>query len=344
MTLRFEIQIASDPVAWEAFQLLQPMPQFMQSWQAGVLAQTLGESPVRFAMYDQGNLVSTMAGSIISAKRGKYLLISYGPTTILPINVILPEWTDYLRRWGREQGLDFIRCCPFFKRDDQTQALFHKMGWKTSPIHTLAEDLWLLDIRPSENDLLMHMSKTTRNLVRRAIKDGVEVTTSTDDQDVEAFLSLHAATKDRHKFTPYPDTLFYEQVRAFKGTNQVLVLKASHQGTLIASAIVMYYGAMASYHHGASIPSKIPAAYALQWEAIKEGKRRGCTTYNFWGVTDLSDTKHPFYGISLFKTRFGGYGFELQRSQDLPLTSRYTLISVLETIRRLRRGFGLKRS
>ena len=33
-----------------------------------------------------------------------------------------------------------------------------------------------------------------------------------------------------------------------------------------------FYMGQAIYHHGASVPSKIPAASAIQWAAIREAK------------------------------------------------------------------------
>ena len=333
-----------DKATWEAFVSKQEWPQFMQSWNAGELAKDLRKHIVRFALMDGERLVSVCFGEVIRAKRGSYLLVSYGPV-FDPFNEhTLQAWTQVLAEWGKTNGLDFIRFCPFLEDAPGLRQSFAQTGWNIAPIHTLAEYIWLLDLANGEEALMLGMSKTTRNLIRRAQKDGVRITTSTTREDVAKFLHLHGYTKDRHQFTPYPDELFYAQVKMFAPDDQTVVFCAYHGETLIASSIVMYYGSMASYHHGASIPSKIPAAYALQWAAIREAKRRGCRTYNFWGVTDLSDTKHPFYGISLFKTRFGGRPLALLPSHDYPLTGKYKLTYAIETVRRIRRGFGWKRS
>lgn len=341
-TLRF-VEI-TDKNTWESFVGRQDLPQFMQSWNSGELAKDLNKHIVRFALMDGERVASVCYGEVTRAKRGSYLFVPYGPVFDPFSEQILAAWTEALRAWGKEQSLDFIRCCPFLQDSQSTRESFTQAGWHTAPIHTLAEYLWLLDLNKNEDELMLGMSKTTRNLIRRAQKDGVRITKSTSREDVTKFLHLHQFTKDRHQFTPYPDELFYAQVKTFAPDNQAVVFCAYHGDTLIASAIVMYYGRMASYHHGASIPSKIPAAYALQWAAIQEAKQRGCSIYNFWGVTDLSDTKHPFYGISLFKTRFGGRPLALLPSQDLALSGKYRLTKVVETVRRIRRGFGWKRT
>lgn len=343
MTEEFHIQEIEDKSVWESFVQQQTSPQFMQSWNAGEHARLQNKPFVRLGLFSGSTLISTCFGEIVRARRGSHLLIPYGPVMREATQELLQAWATNLAQWGRKQGLDFIRFCPFLPKTQEHEQALARSGLQPAPIHTLAEYIWMLPLHADETSLLAGMSKTTRNLIRRADKEGVRITKSTDQADVDKFLTLHRATKDRHHFTPYPDQLFKTQVQAYAKDQEVLVFCAYHQDTLIASSIVMYYGSMASYHHGASIPSKIPAAYALQWAAIREAKNKGCTHYNFWGVTDLSDTKHPFYGISLFKTRFGGEALPLVMSHDLPLSRKYLFTALIETIRRIRRGFGWRR-
>lgn len=328
---------------WETFLLAQPMPSFLQSWNTKTMNERLGHKALALGMYDQGVLVGVCLIDAVRAKRGNYLYAAYGP--------VLTEWkaeyiqalVEYLSAYAKKGSFHFLRFAPFVEDSQKIRELFASCGFKTSPIHVLAETVWLLDIRPSEDDLMKGMRKTTRNLVRRAVKEQVKVQFSSDPQALEQFIAMHKETEARHQFVAYSTNLFREQVAAFAGDNQVSVIRASHQDTLIASAIIMYYGSSAAYHHGASIHSKIPAAYLLQWEAIKEAKKRGESHYNFWGIAESEDKKHPFYGLSLFKKGFGGHVMRLLPSQDLPLSPRYGLTYIIESIRRIRRGFGLKR-
>ncbi|MBU1166850.1 peptidoglycan bridge formation glycyltransferase FemA/FemB family protein, partial [Patescibacteria group bacterium] len=180
-----------------------------------------------------------------------------------------------------------------------------------------------------------------RNLIRRAERDGVEIRKSTSDEAVEEFIRLHKDTKLKHQFTPYPDDFFRAQVKHFREDNEVLVINGYYHGEVIGSAIVMFYGQMASYHHGANSieHQKIPVSYLIQWEAIKEAKNRGLKIYNFWGVSPDKDKPHPISGVSHFKRGFGGYQFDLLHCQDLPLGPSYAVNYVTETIRRKRRGY-----
>jgi len=100
-------------------------------------------------------------------------------------------------------------------------------------------------------------------------------------------------------------------------------------------------GEYAFYHHGASQNTypKIPTAYAVQWAAIREAKKRGIKLYNFWGIApDENDKKHPWAGLTLFKKGFGGYRTNYLHAQDLPLSWKYWISWSIELIRRKMRN------
>ncbi|MBI1888387.1 MAG: peptidoglycan bridge formation glycyltransferase FemA/FemB family protein, partial [Candidatus Spechtbacteria bacterium] len=118
------------------------------------------------------------------------------------------------------------------------------------------------------------------------------------------------------------------------------VFTAWYNNEPLASAIVVFYGNSAFYHHGASssIYPKIPAPYLLQWRAILEAKKRGKKLYNFWGIIRDTGKKHPWAGITLFKKGFGGFQTDYLHAQDLPLSWKYWPSWVIETLRKKRRN------
>ena len=108
----------------------------------------------------------------------------------------------------------------------------------------------------------------------------------------------------------------------------------------MASAFIIFWSNGGFYHHAALSPKyhKIPIAYLLQWEAIKEAKKRGCVFYDFWGYVNPKDNpKHPWYGPTLFKMGFGGYVARYVKTQDLILSPKYWLNYIIETARRIKR-------
>jgi lipid II:glycine glycyltransferase (peptidoglycan interpeptide bridge formation enzyme) len=241
---------------------------------------------------------------------------------------------QYLTEQGKCEKIDFIRICPFIANNQENQQLFTALGFKISPLQTIAENLWILNLEPSEEVIWQGLRKTMRNLIRRAERENVIIR---PENNVENFIKLHKYTVAKHHFAPYPDQLFREQFGAFKDDQQAMVWTAFHENQPLASAIVMYYGNTASYHHGASITSKIPAPYLLQWQAIKEAKNRGCKYYNFWGI--YPDNNPKLAGVSQFKRGFGGYQKDLLPGQDLPLSWKYNLNCLVEKYRRRKRGY-----
>jgi len=134
----------------------------------------------------------------------------------------------------------------------------------------------------------------------------------------------------------------YEEFKVFAADDQVLLYSAhTNDRQLIAQAFVVFYGAEASYHYGASteLGRSEPGAYAIQWQAIKEAKRRGCSRYNFWGVVRPDETKHRFYGVSVFKRGFRGEDVEYLHAQDLVINKAKYLknLAVEHTRRKVRK-------
>jgi len=104
---------------------------------------------------------------------------------------------------------------------------------------------------------------------------------------------------------------------------------------------VIFWSGIGFYHQAASRGeySKYSIPYLLQWEAIREAKRRGCKLYDFWGYTDpKAYPKHPWAGPTLFKMGFGGTAYEYVKTQDLPLSWRYWPVFVFESLRKIKRG------
>lgn len=338
---------------WETFLLAQTMPPFLQSWNSKVMDEHFGHQNRPLGLYEDGTLAGVCLIRLIRPEPGSYLYALYGPTYLYaPYGPIMKEWrseylqcfVDELTAYGKREGFHFIRFAPFVADSPEIRRVFAACGFRVSPIHMLAETMWLLDIRATDDVLLKGMRNTTRGRLRRAMKEQVDVQMSTEPKAVEEFIDLHKTTEQRHHFVAYPSELFHQEVGIFAADNQAAVFHARHQNRLIASAIIVFYGPAAFYHHGASIPSKIPAATLLQWQAIQEAKKRGCSYYSFWGITESENEKHPFYGPSLFKRGFGGSAIHLLPCQDLPLSLRYRVTQSIETVRRIRRGFGLKRS
>lgn len=359
-----DIAHAQDQSTWDAFIATQQFRPFMQSWTMGEVYADVGQTPIRLELRDGGELVGICQALIINAKRGKHLSVSYGPLIDrnADVNAML---IDALKQEALKHNCSFIRLSPFVPENTPIPS-----NAKPSPLHLLAEHIWYIPLtevdqwqtplssdqtnKPkNEETIQSNMRKNTRNLIRRAQKEGVTIERSQDPlQDLDAFIELHEETRKRHSFTPYTNTFFRAQIKHFSARNECTLYKALYEGKVIASSVHMHAFGETSYHHGASTHaySKIPASYLLQWTAIQDALLRKDHIYSFWGIQPLrgmengkwimdKDRKHPFSGVTTFKMGFGGTLLNLQHCYDIPVNGKYYGTRAFETIRRLKRGF-----
>ena len=213
-------------------------------------------------------------------------------------------------------------------------------------MHLHAELTRILDLTKTDEQLLAEMRKSTRYEIKRAVKMGIKVEQSRDENLAADFIRLQTETAKREGFVPFSRKYLLEQFRAFKKANAVRWFFVSNQESpgrgqetpgKISMAFVIFYRGEAVYHYAASNAAGrlIPAAYAIQWAIIAEAKKRGMKTYNLWG--DVADDKlnsHRFAGPSLFKRGFGGEQVAYLHAHDLPLSWKYWVNWGIETIRK----------
>ena len=70
-------------------------------------------------------------------------------------------------------------------------------------------------------------------------------------------------------------------------------------------------------------------------QAMRDARERGIKRYNFWGIVAEDDTKHRFYGVSVFKRGFGVDELKYLPAHDLVLKpGTYLKTWLIETLRR----------
>jgi len=320
----FKLEPVSDRNQWEKFLLGSDQANFLQSWQWGKMHQDLGQTVWRYGIYDQNRLSGILQLIKVAAKRATYFECPGGPV-IDWSGPVHPWLFSQLKSLARENQASFIRIRP--------NILPQNLGLRKAPMHLHAETTWILPLQPSEEELLKDMRKTTRYLVKKAKKLGVEVSQSTDPKDIDQLYKLQQETVDRKHFVPFSREYFLAELNSFLPDN-IRLFKAAYQGRLLAMAMIIFYGAEAIYHYSGSSNEhrEIPASYLLQWEVIKAAKKLGLERYNFWGYT--ADPRHRFFGPSLFKAGFGGREVRYLPAQDLVVSQAYWPNWLVETLRR----------
>ena len=332
-----EVREVKDGNEWEGFLAGHPEASFLQSWYWGDFYLALNNRIERTGFYKNGQLVGVMLSIVEEAKRARYLTVPGGPIIDWRDKNLVEVFVSEIKKIAGEQKCVFVRVRPQLTANQNSEKIFSDYGFRNAPIHLHAELTSQLNITKPEEEILAGMRKTTRYEIKKAISQGVKITNITDPGKIEDFYKLQLKTAKRQDFVPFSYKFLHEQFKIFSGANKVLLYGAELKSKLLAQAIIIFYGKEAVYHYGASTEDgrKYPGAYLIQWEAIKEAKKRRMARYNFWGVSPPHNKNHRFYGISIFKRGFGGEDFEYLHAQDLVINyPRYVINYVIENIRK----------
>lgn len=136
----------------------------------------------------------------------------------------------------------------------------------------------------------------------------------------------------------FPRSFLLNNLRLSQKAGEAVLYIAKKDGEILAENFMIFYGNEASYHYGVSseLGTKYSGAPLLHMQAMRDARKRGITRYNFWGIVDEEDTKHRFYGVSVFKRGFGVSELKYLPAHDLILDKKqyYLKTYLIETLRR----------
>lgn len=273
------------------------------------------------------------------AKRGKYLEIPCGPLANWDNKEDIKIIVNTIRQIATQEKCVFVRIRPQLIASQANLALLSNLGLKPSPMHLAAEHTIIIDLKKSEESLLSEMRRQTRYEVRRADKLGIKVTTSSSEEIFKEFHKVQTETAKRQNFVPPNLKTLLAEREAFKDDATIYVAKTA-EGESIAYGLIIKGGKEADYYEAASTPlnRKLPGAYALLWQAMKDLKGQGYERFNLWGIAPAGQPNHRYAGVTTFKTGFGGEIIEYVPAHDLVISKiGYLKDLIIETTRKKRR-------
>lgn len=273
------------------------------------------------------------------AKRGRYLEIPCGPLIDWNNDELAKKVVQKIREIADREKCVFVRLRPQLLADKKNLEILTRLGLKKSPMHLAAEHTVMIDLAKSEDTLLAEMRRQTRYEVRRAAKLGIEVTRDNSKEMFEEFHKVQVNTAKRQGFVP-PDlkTLMAER-EAFSDHAYIYVAKTP-EGEPIAYGLVVGDGNEADYYEAASteLNRKLPGAYALLWQVIRDLKKAGYKRFNLWGIAPAGQLNHRYAGVTTFKTGFSDDIVEYVPAHDLIISKiGYLKDYVVETARKKKR-------
>ena len=335
--MKYSIEEIDNEEIWENFSINSHPNTFLQSWNWGVFNEKIGRKIYRLGVFEGEKLSAICLLIKHESALGSYLYSPRGPVFNWKDLKILDIFIEKTKKIAKEESCIFIKMDPLLEELEENRKIFKDREFVSAVTFVQVEDAWLLDLNKSEEELLAGMRKTTRYLVRHEPEKGIKVEVSDKLEDIKHFADMLYSTASRKNFVNHPKDYYIKQFEILSKDDQMQIFKATKKGKILAMATIAFYGDMAYYLHGASVEEAQSTGYPIQWEAIKEAKRRSIKTYNFWGVVKDKNFHpgHPWYGFSLFKRGFGGYKYSYIRTQDLPLSPKYWLYRYAENSRRL---------
>jgi len=259
---------------------------------------------------------------------------------------------DDLQSFAKKQGAIFLKCDPDVVLgtgvpqsaddvvDNNGQAVTSELkrrGWGYSADQIQFKNTVVIDLNPTEDELLARMKQKTRYNIRLAEKKGISLRVGTLE-DLGMLYKMYVETSVRDGFV-IRDEAYYKTVwNLFMKGNQSQFSNSpnsqSNSGQVsnlqspitnyelptaepliaevnsepVAAIFVFYFAGRAYYVYGMSRDAhreKMPT-YLLQWEAMKCAKARGCTAYDLWGAPDVFDESDSMWGVYRFKEGLGG--------------------------------------
>lgn len=308
---------------------------FLQSPRYGKMNELLGEKVITEDFGGKGHALMIVR----DAKRGKYLEIPCGPLLDWGDAKAVKSVFERIAEIAKEEKCVFVRVRPQLINTPENIKILKNLGLVESPMHLAAEHTVMVDLTSSEDEMLAKMRRQTRYEVRRADKLGIVVTHDNSEKIFEEFHQVQAETAKRQNFVPPSLKTLMAEREAF-GNNATIYIAKTAEGEEIAYGLVIRDCLEGDYYEAASTPlnRKMPGAYALLWQAMKDLKKDGYKRFNLWGIAPPDQPNHRYAGVTTFKTGFGGEVVEYVPAHDLVISKMgYLKDLVVEKARKKRR-------
>ena len=337
--MKYTVKTVENQTEWDEFVTAHPDANFLQSWDFYEFYFSRGFDIVRRGIYDENNqLVGVYAGEVEPAKRGRHLAIAGGP---------IFDWTNQeiknlifsdMKQQAKKLKCTFVRVRPQLQNTPENAKIFQQLGFRKAPMYLSVEFAGVLNLENSEEEILKNMRQRLRRALRKAEKNQIAIEKTSDPKAIHDFYQIELQTAKRHDFYAFSEDFLTKQFAAFAKNDEAVLYIAKLNGEILAENFMIFYGNEASYHYGVSseLGTKYSGAPLLHMEAMRDARKRGIKRYNFWGIVDENDTKHRFYGVSVFKRGFGVEELKYLEARDLVLDkiSYYTKTLPIETLRR----------
>ncbi len=294
----------------------------LQSYEWGEFREKTGVKVIRRGIFEPSResepdkLIGGFQVTIHSIPKTPFT-IGYLPKGEYPTKELMAE----LKKIGKENNCIFIQLEP---NETTLSSPLSVLGLKTAAHPLFTKFTFVLDLTPSEDELLKNMHQKARYNIKVAQKHEVVVQEDNSDEAFKEYLRLTDETTTRQKFYAHTQNYHTIQWQTLPHTIQKNALSshlltATYQGKVLTAWIVFVFKDTLYYPYGASsnLHREVMSSNLMMWEAIRFGKKLGLTKFDMWGALGTNpDKKDPWYGFHSFKERYAPKHIEFIGSFD----------------------------
>lgn len=291
----------------------------MQSYAWGEFRKATGVRVVRLGQYEGEKLIATYQLTIHRIPKTSFT-VGYFPKGPRPTREMLTA----LQQVGEKYHCIYIRIEPSTTKQElsseRIKALSPRIVIPKKGFFTRFS--FVLNLAPSEEELLNHMKEKTRYNIRLATRKGVVVTEETSAEAFSDYLRLTFETTKRQKFFAHNEHYHKTMWKILSSAGIAHLFTATYNNKRLVTWVVFLFNKKLYYPYGASSSEhrEVMASNLMMWEVIKWGKAHGATSFDMWGaLAPDADPKDPQMGFHRFKEGYGGVLTEFSGTVDFIL-------------------------
>lgn len=186
----------------------------------------------------------------------------------------------------------------------------------------------ILDLHPPA-ELLAGFRKGRRYNIRAGERRGVVVEEGKD----AAELARQSAAVERREMIHLPDRRYYQLLlEHLPWCRTYVAYEPANREALATVLVARHAGRAYSLFAGRSgAHRELNGNDLAWWSAISAAAAAGCHDFDFWGVPPPdADSEHPWHGIGVFKSEFGGEPVSYSGAWELVLSGAGSTLVGLE--------------
>lgn len=300
---------------------------FLQTWQWGEFQKSLGKEIERLAIFFNGKLVGVSLSILQYSRFEKYVYCPRGPLLVKDDIQCYTQVVGALKEYWSKKNVGAIKIDPGFVEGTDIARVPRQLGFVHSVNFVQSENNWMIDLVGNDEKELFKwckehgMSKNYPTYIRKARRDGVEISFSKDRKDWDLFHTYLKISGRRKDFEVKSKKYYLNMWESLGKDSDILRLGiAKKDDDILAMILIAVYEDEISvlYSTQTDMESKIRATMLLRWECMLLGQKEGVKRFNNWGVLPEKKYKesNPGYGYSHYKRDFGGYMENIERTYE----------------------------